>query len=161
MEVCDGGSMVSRSRAWDETVRTRTCVRPSGSDPTVFAADDSGGPALDAEGRIIGVVSRGLSGCRSPIYASVFEFAEWLRTEAMLAAKAGAYEAPSWARAEFKPECDAAREECEESSAELASTCAYSGQNRPIALLYWLMLFLGVCWRRVRRLGLSATRGRA
>lgn len=59
---------------------------------------DSGGPALDAHGRLIGVVSRGKDGCRSPIYADVFQYADWLRSAAESAAEAGGYELPNWAR---------------------------------------------------------------
>lgn len=59
---------------------------------------DSGGPALDAEGRVIGAVSRGYTGCRSPVYGSVSAFGEFLKSEALLAAEAGGYEAPAWAR---------------------------------------------------------------
>jgi len=43
-------------------------------------AGDSGGPALDAQGRIVGVLSRSLHGepCRDPVYASLGAHAGWL-----------------------------------------------------------------------------------
>lgn len=40
---------------------------------------DSGGPALDAQGRVIGIVSRGRSNsCDVPTYSSVYRWREWL-----------------------------------------------------------------------------------
>lgn len=59
---------------------------------------DSGGPALDAMGRVFGVVSRGADGCRTPVYADVHAYADWLKVEAISAADAGGYEAANWAR---------------------------------------------------------------
>ncbi len=58
---------------------------------------DSGGPALDMKGRVIGVTSRGPSGCERPIYGKVTDHAEWLCSEAHLAASAGSYDLPKWA----------------------------------------------------------------
>lgn len=58
---------------------------------------DSGGPALDADRRILGVASRGLPGCRSPIYTSVAAFSEFLREEALAAAERTGEEPPAWA----------------------------------------------------------------
>jgi hypothetical protein len=57
---------------------------------------DSGGPALDAAERVIGVASRGSEGCRTPIYSSVSSFGEWIRDTARDAARLGGYTAPSW-----------------------------------------------------------------
>jgi V8-like Glu-specific endopeptidase len=42
---------------------------------------DSGGPAFDADGRIIGVVSRGQSGCTEPVFSDVSSRAAWLSAE--------------------------------------------------------------------------------
>lgn len=42
---------------------------------------DSGGPALDAAGQVIGVVSRGKSGCGEPVFSDVASRAEWLGLE--------------------------------------------------------------------------------
>jgi hypothetical protein len=42
---------------------------------------DSGGPAFDAEGRIIGVVSRGQAGCTEPVFSDVSSRAAWLSAE--------------------------------------------------------------------------------
>jgi Trypsin len=42
---------------------------------------DSGGPALDAAGQVIGVVSRGVSGCTKPVFSDVASRAAWLSAE--------------------------------------------------------------------------------
>ncbi len=41
-------------------------------------AGDSGGPALDAEGRVAGIVARSLAGCSSIVYEAPLAQAEWL-----------------------------------------------------------------------------------
>jgi len=59
---------------------------------------DSGGPALDVENRVIGVLSRGLrDSCAASIYSSVSAWGEWIRQGAMSAAQLGGYEPPRWA----------------------------------------------------------------
>jgi hypothetical protein len=57
---------------------------------------DSGSPALDAEGRVIGVVSRGAAGCTSPIYEDVFAQATWLEATAVHAAEVSGTTPPAW-----------------------------------------------------------------
>ena len=42
---------------------------------------DSGGPAFDSDGRIIGVVSRGQTGCTQPGFSDVSSRADWLSAE--------------------------------------------------------------------------------
>lgn len=58
---------------------------------------DSGGPALDMQGRVIGVADRGGAQCTSPIYASVYAWREWLKSEVIAAALAGGIQPPPWA----------------------------------------------------------------
>jgi MYXO-CTERM domain-containing protein len=58
---------------------------------------DSGGPAIDVEGRVIGVLSRGSDPCETPVYGGVAGFRDWIMATAVAAAAAGAYEPPSWA----------------------------------------------------------------
>ncbi|HEY8944079.1 MAG TPA: S1 family peptidase [Polyangiaceae bacterium] len=84
------------------------CVAPACADAEVRATEwlgsdgvcsgDSGGPALDVQGRILGVASRGYSGCRSPIYGAVHAFGGWLKQETLRAAQARGDEPPNWAR---------------------------------------------------------------
>jgi hypothetical protein len=57
---------------------------------------DSGGPAVDAQGLIIGVTSRGPLGCDNPIYSGLGLLGPWITDVGAHAAKVGAYSAPSW-----------------------------------------------------------------
>jgi hypothetical protein len=57
---------------------------------------DSGGPALDEQGRIIGVTSRGASPCEAPVYSAVQSWAEWLTVATREATTRGGVEAPGW-----------------------------------------------------------------
>jgi MYXO-CTERM domain-containing protein len=58
---------------------------------------DSGGQALDVEGRVIGVLSRGSDPCETPVYGGVEGFRDWIMETAIAAAAAGGYEPPLWA----------------------------------------------------------------
>jgi MYXO-CTERM domain-containing protein len=58
---------------------------------------DSGGPAFDAEGRVIGITSRGGAGCVSPVYSDIFGVGQWIKDTAVHAAMVGGYTAPAWA----------------------------------------------------------------
>jgi hypothetical protein len=58
---------------------------------------DSGGPALDSAGRVIGTVSRGpASACNDTVYESVFGLASWIKARATQAATDGAYAVAGW-----------------------------------------------------------------
>lgn len=61
-----------------------------------ICSGDSGGPAIDAAGRVIGVTSRGPTGCDDPIYGGLTGFKDWIRDEAIRAARAGGYVAAPW-----------------------------------------------------------------
>jgi hypothetical protein len=58
---------------------------------------DSGGPAMDLQGRVVGVTSRGGAGCTYPIYGDVKAWGDWLKTNALHAAQLGGYDAAPWA----------------------------------------------------------------
>lgn len=58
---------------------------------------DSGGPALDGERRVIGVLSRGSDPCGTPVYGAVAGFRDWIMSTALSAAEAGGYDPPFWA----------------------------------------------------------------
>jgi len=60
-------------------------------------AGDSGGPALDTQGRVFGVASRGDDDCEIAIYADVSSFAGPIADTAIEAAALGGYAAPTWA----------------------------------------------------------------
>lgn len=64
---------------------------------TGICSGDSGGPAIDLQGRVIGVTSRGGAGCSEPIYGSVSGWGQWIMDSAVHAAMVGGYDPPSWA----------------------------------------------------------------
>jgi hypothetical protein len=57
---------------------------------------DSGGPAMDLQGRVVGVTSRGGAGCTAPIYGDVFAWADWIKGMAAHAAQVGGYDPAPW-----------------------------------------------------------------
>ncbi len=73
-----------------------------GVEPTEFVGEtgicsgDSGGPALDTSGKVIGVVSRGQEPCDNPVYGSVSRWKAWITQVAREAATAGGYTPPFW-----------------------------------------------------------------
>lgn len=58
---------------------------------------DSGGPALDQAGRVVGVTSRGDPECTIGIYSSVYAWRDFIIKGAVDAAAAGNYSLPTWA----------------------------------------------------------------
>jgi len=64
---------------------------------TGICSGDSGGPALDVDNRVIGVVSRSSEACGYPVYGAVSAWRDWIRQGAMTAAQVGGYEPPRWA----------------------------------------------------------------
>lgn len=65
-----------------------------GSDGT--CQGDSGGTALDAEGRVFGALSRGPDGCVASLYSGVFQWGDWMREIGLHAAEVGGYEPHFW-----------------------------------------------------------------
>lgn len=63
---------------------------------TGICSGDSGGPALDMAGRVVGVTSRGGPNCSSPIYGSVHQWGDWIKESALHAAEVGGYEPAAW-----------------------------------------------------------------
>jgi hypothetical protein len=57
---------------------------------------DSGGPALDAGGQVMGVTSRGEAGCGLAVYGSTVGWAEWIQNLGVCAAAMGNSQAPAW-----------------------------------------------------------------
>ncbi len=64
---------------------------------TGICSGDSGGPALDLQGRVVGVTSRGGANCSSPVYGSVHGWSKWIMDSAVHAASLGGYDPPAWA----------------------------------------------------------------
>lgn len=61
-----------------------------------ICSGDSGGPALDADGKVVGVVSRGGPDCSTPVYSTVTAWQDFITETAKEAAELGGYEAPFW-----------------------------------------------------------------
>ena len=61
-----------------------------------ICAGDSGGPAIDAGGQIIGVTSRGPAGCANAVYGGLPAWSGWLQSEGVRAAEKGDYALPDW-----------------------------------------------------------------
>jgi uncharacterized membrane protein YgcG len=64
---------------------------------------DSGGPALDQAGRVVGVTSRGDPDCTIGIYSSVYAWRDFIVKGAVDAAAAGNYSPPPWAGGPVNP----------------------------------------------------------
>ncbi|HEU4408753.1 MAG TPA: trypsin-like serine protease [Polyangiaceae bacterium] len=93
-----------------------------GSD--AICSGDSGGPALDADGRLIGIVSRSNSSdCSKPVYASVYAWRGWLRDEALASARLDGLAPPTWATTTFA-EPASAEGEAFGDEGELGGGCA-------------------------------------
>jgi hypothetical protein len=81
---------------------TGECSINDGIETTEFAGTDgtcqgdSGGAALDSEGRVLGALSRGPDGCAGSVYSAVDAWAQWLRDTGEMAAMNGGYDAPIW-----------------------------------------------------------------
>jgi MYXO-CTERM domain-containing protein len=64
---------------------------------TAVCQGDSGGPAFDLYHRVVGVASRGSSGCETPIYGHVFGWSQWIKDVTVYAAGLAGEEPPPWA----------------------------------------------------------------
>lgn len=62
---------------------------------------DSGGPALDADGEVVGVASRTGEECNWAIYSAVTPWRSWIVDVATRAESLGDYETPEWLLADF------------------------------------------------------------
>jgi hypothetical protein len=64
---------------------------------TPVCSGDSGGPALDGSGRVIGVASRGDRNCTGAIFSSPYSWRDLITDTARDAATMGGYPLPPWA----------------------------------------------------------------
>jgi hypothetical protein len=62
-----------------------------------ICSGDSGGPALDQNGRVSGITSRGDPECTVAIYTSVYAWRDFIRDSVFEAATLGHYDPPAWA----------------------------------------------------------------
>ncbi|KYF89456.1 peptidase [Sorangium cellulosum] len=121
-----------------------------------ICSGDSGGPALDGAGRIIGVTSRGPAGCSDPIYGGLIAHRDWLVAEATRAADAGAYGAPWWATAPGLAERSPSRRPLDERWLSCAYGPVAGGGAASARALFALFALLAL-----RRAGTAAPRARA
>lgn len=118
---------------------------------------DSGGPALDDSGRVIGVVSRGTDGCSEPVFGDVTTRAAWLVSEAIRVANADGVEPPAWAPCDGVVSCTYDDDERVNDGA-LESSCRVGFRGRGAATL--IALAGALCLRlRHRRRGEQLTSG--
>lgn len=84
-----------------ETLDVRGATRTSASEWVIDMGPcygDSGSPALDSDGRAVGVMSRGAGAvCASMVYSRVDAHADWLRGAARAAARVASIDVPAWA----------------------------------------------------------------
>jgi Trypsin len=100
---------------------------------------DSGGPAVDGEGRVIGVTSRGPAACQHPIYGRLDAHADWIREGARRAALAGGYAAPAWVDGPAAPALGA------------SAACATARASAPRGGLAWSGLAAGLAALAIAR----------
>jgi hypothetical protein len=104
----DPSSDGTRQRANGSAVRCsgEDCVSLSGgsirasewaSVDAPICSGDSGGPALDEQGRVFGVASRGDPNCEIAVYGDVSNWAPFIVDAALSAALIGDYDVPDWA----------------------------------------------------------------
>jgi MYXO-CTERM domain-containing protein len=58
---------------------------------------DSGGPAVDSIGRVVGVASRGGPVCSAPVYGHVHGWGDWIKGTVVYAAGLAGIDPPDWA----------------------------------------------------------------
>lgn len=98
-----------RSRSGLEVDCTGSDCDPSaGVEATEFrggdgvCSGDSGGPALDADGRVVGIASRS-DDCTHSVYSAVSSWSAFIRDVAVRATRAGSYADPDWLVAPPEP----------------------------------------------------------
>jgi hypothetical protein len=75
----------------DERLVTNEFLAQSGA-----CEGDSGGPAIDATGRVFALASRSAADCNTTAYVTFTNHIDWLATATRSAAKEGDYALPKW-----------------------------------------------------------------
>lgn len=111
-----------------------------------ICSGDSGGPALDEQGRVFGVASRGDLDCGIAVYGDVSSWAPFIIDTALDAAELGDYAPPDWTAS--APEVSTlAPAKSATAGAGCALRPAVGDPNTRSCLLTWVLLCLG-CLRR-------------
>jgi hypothetical protein len=113
---------------------------------TGVCSGDSGGPALDAEQRAFGLVSRGGMNCDAPMYIDLFGWAEWIRSNTRESMAAAGLTPPAWTEPPAGTEPPAEGDEQDEGGCSLAARTRTRGPRSA----WWWLLPLPVLVRAVR-----------
>ncbi|HEU4579976.1 MAG TPA: S1 family peptidase [Polyangiaceae bacterium] len=116
-----------------------------------ICSGDSGGPALDEQGRVIGVASRGDLDCKIAVYGDVSSWAPFIIDTAREAADIGGYAAAPWTDG---PEIPAPSPEAATSAgANTEAGCSLSpaGARAASPVLWAALLVPCLAWLRRRR----------
>jgi hypothetical protein len=120
-----------------------------------FCQNDSGAAALDAQGRLVGTVSRGINPCTTPVLGAMPAWKAWLRKVGAQAAAEGGYAPPAWVTGSPPPPVDAGADaplpEPTVSARDDGGGCAASA--RRTRGNHWLLSALGFLF-------LASSRGR-
>ena len=156
--VEDPASDGTRQRADGSAVRCSgdECVSLSGgsirssewaSMNAPICSGDSGGPALDEDGRVFGVASRGDPGCEIAVYGDVSNWGPFIVDTAIEAADLGDYPEPAWTREEYRVQGEP------DATAEGGCSVAHSASSgaRLSSLVASVLLFGACLSRRSRR----------
>ena len=160
----DPGSDGTRQRAEGSVVRCsrQDCVALSdgairnsewASVDAPICSGDSGGPALDEQGRVFGVASRGDLNCEIAVYGDVSSWAPFIIDTALDAAKIGGYEPAAWTSG---PEVPAPSPEHASMASRSSASATGCSLGQPTAghaahvLWAWLMIPC-LAWLRRRR----------
>jgi hypothetical protein len=99
----DGAAGIRRALADVEVVcGAEQCGAPDVLTSTEFLGEqavcegDSGGPAIDADGRVVGVASRTGEDCTWAIYSALTPWREWILDVTARAVSLGNYDTPGW-----------------------------------------------------------------
>jgi hypothetical protein len=146
--VDDPSSDGTRQRADGSAVRCsgEECVSLSGgsirssewaSVDAPICSGDSGGPALDEEGRVFGVASRGDPNCQIAVFGDVSNWAPFIIDTALDAAEAGDYSPPEWVLEGAAPSAESGG--CSVASARLAAPGRAAALAAMVLCAAWVM----------------------
>lgn len=159
--VEDPASDGTRQRADGSAVRCSgdECVSLSGgsirssewaSMNAPICSGDSGGPALDEDGRVFGVASRGDPGCEIAVYGDVSNWGPFIVDTAIEAADLGGYAEPAWTREAYRAQSEP------EASAGGCSVVGPASRGAGLSSLVASVLLFGACLSRRSRVRRSA-----